>query len=426
MFILAIDTSCDETSVSISWDDVILSNVISSQVELHKKYGGVVPMIAMRAHKERIDAVIEEAVRRARSQISNFKFLISKQFPKPKSKTSNRTLSSEIHDSRFTIHNVDVFAVTYGPGLAPALQVGIEKAKELSKRYKRPLVAVDHMEGHIYSNFAKRNGVNYKLQIKNYKQIQNSKSQIKNRQTFSLSNVYTFPLLCLLISGGHTELVLMKNHGQYEVVGETLDDAVGEAFDKVAKMLNLGYPGGPIVENLAREGNPLKYDFPIPLAKSKTNDFSYSGLKTSVLYKLQKISQKGVYAKKQICDVCASFQRAAIEHLVQKTKLAVEKILLPERSKAKSKDYTNETLRQAQRIKYLLLGGGVVANQLVRKELRKVMRPHHIKLVYPTDHKLLGDNAAMIAVVAFHKAKRKEFVKNIHKLDRNPGLRIAK
>ncbi len=413
MLILAIDTSCDETSVAITWNDVILSNVISSQVELHKKYGGVVPMIAMRAHQERIDAVIQEAVKRANISISKLQIPNHKQISSYKSKSTSsipsfvRRGQGKLQATSFGLQDVDVFAVTYGPGLAPALQIGVEKSKELARLYKKPLVAVNHMEGHIYSNFAKRVGVISKFEIRNSKQTNNSK--LKSNLDFVL-RASDFPVLCLLISGGHTELVLMKNHGKYEIIGETLDDAVGEAFDKVAKMLSLGYPGGPIVEELAKEGNPHKYPFPVPLEKSKTCDFSYSGLKTSVLYALQKISPKGKFTKKLICDLCASFQRAAVEHLVQKTTLAIKKLQVT--------GYKLQVTR-------LLLGGGVVANKLVRSEIRKAMKPFEIEVVYPIDKKLLGDNAAMIAIAAFHRVKRKQFVKNVSRLERDPGLRLG-
>jgi len=238
MYILAIDTSCDDTSVAISKDDCILSNIVSSQIDLHKKWGGVVPSIARRAHEENIDRCITEALKRARVKIEQ----------------------------------IDIFAVTQGPGLAIALEIGIRKVKELATKYKKPIIAVNHMEGHIMANFAK-----------------NSNSSPYSR--FSpLSLLTPFPLLALLISGGHTELVLMQKPGHYQILGQTLDDAIGEAYDKIAKMLNLGYPGGPIIEELAKTGNREKYLLPIPMEKNPGLDFSYSGLKTSVLYLLKKIN----------------------------------------------------------------------------------------------------------------------------------------
>jgi len=398
MFILAIDTSCDETSVAITWNDVVFANVISSQVELHKKYGGVVPMIAMRAHRERIDAVIQEAMKRASVQIANIRFSALDTESKRNNRQQKESQSFCFDCREFGLGNIDIFAVTYGPGLAPALQIGVEKAKELAKRYQKPLVAVDHMEGHIYANFVRKpKAKSSKSDVLNKNQIASSKPQVTR-----------FPVLCLLISGGHTELVLMRGHGDYEILGETLDDAVGEAFDKVAKMLNLGYPGGAIVERLAKEGDPFRYPFPIPLEKSKTLDFSYSGLKTSVLYTLRRISSEGQRTKKQICDVCASFQQAAIGHLVQKTTMAM-----------------NRVTRSKLRVTKLFLGGGVVANKLVRSEVRKAMNPFGVRVVYPADRRLIGDNAAMIAIAAYYKAKRKEFVRNVSRLEWNSSLRLG-
>lgn len=187
MKILAIDTSCDETSAAVCEDDKVLSNIVSSQVDLHAKWRGVVPIIAKRAHQERIDPVINLALKRAKTRIED----------------------------------IDVFGVTVGPGLAIALEVGLKKAKELSTKYQKPLVLVNHMEGHIYSNFARNSKGNF---FNNFKEVK-------------------FPILSLLVSGGHTEIVLMKYHDNYELLGQTLDDAVGEAFDKVARPLMLGYPG---------------------------------------------------------------------------------------------------------------------------------------------------------------------------------------
>jgi N6-L-threonylcarbamoyladenine synthase len=222
MKILAIDTSCDETSVAILENDRLFSNIVSSQVELHYKWGGVVPSIAKRAHQEKLDPSIELALKRA----------------------------------RLKIEDIDVFAVTYGPGLAIALEVGIKKAKELAKKYKKPLVAVDHMEGHIYSNL-----------------IRNSRGNFYN----SFSGV-KFPLLVLLVSGGHTEIIFMKDHGEYGVVGQTLDDAAGEAFDKVARPLMLGYPGGPVIEQFAENGDEDMFKLPKPIIHLKNYNFSFSGL----------------------------------------------------------------------------------------------------------------------------------------------------
>ncbi|MEK7070334.1 MAG: tRNA (adenosine(37)-N6)-threonylcarbamoyltransferase complex transferase subunit TsaD, partial [Patescibacteria group bacterium] len=243
MNILAIDTSCDETSVAVTNGRRVLSNVVYSQVLLHKKWGGVVPSIAKRAHEERIDFVIQKACK------------------------------------KFT-DNIDVIAVTQGPGLAIALEVGIAKAKELSLQFKKPLIAVNHMEGHLYSSF-----------------VQNSKGNPKRD--------FAFPILGFLISGSHTELVLWKDHLDYEVIGETLDDAAGEALDKGARMLGLGYRA-PVLETLARDvKNSDEFLFPRPMLRSDNLQFSFSGLKTSLIYLLQKMSDEE--KAKKIKELASSY-----------------------------------------------------------------------------------------------------------------------
>ncbi|KKQ90362.1 MAG: putative tRNA threonylcarbamoyladenosine biosynthesis protein Gcp [Berkelbacteria bacterium GW2011_GWA2_38_9] len=359
MYILAIDTSCDDTSVAISKDDCILSNIVSSQIDLHKKWGGVVPSIARRAHEENIDRCITEALKRARVKIEQ----------------------------------IDIFAVTQGPGLAIALEIGIRKVKELATKYKKPIIAVNHMEGHIMANFAK-----------------NSNSSPYSR--FSpLSLLTPFPLLALLISGGHTELVLMQKPGHYQILGQTLDDAIGEAYDKVAKMLNLGYPGGPIIEELAKTGNREKYLLPIPMEKNPGLDFSYSGLKTSVLYLLKKINndylnrgraKNNHLTKTQIIDIAASFEKAATEHLCQRLKRVLK----------------------IYQVNGILLGGGVCCNQYIRSRLRTVARKFNVPLFWPRTKKLCNDNAAMIAVAAYHRSKNDQLIKDLDDLDRNPIMSL--
>lgn len=226
--ILSIDTSCDETAVALTEGRRVIKNIIYSQVLLHQKWGGVVPSIAKRAHQERIDWLID----------------------------------------KLKINDFDYVAVTQGPGLAPALEVGINKAKELATKFNKKIIAVNHLEGHIYSPF-----------------VQNSKGNPKID--------FKFPYLVLTVSGGHTNLVIFKDHLKYEVIGETIDDAAGEALDKAAKMLGLGYPGGPVIEKLSRDvGNIDKYHFPRPMIKTKNLNFSFSGLKTSFYYFLKKITEE--------------------------------------------------------------------------------------------------------------------------------------
>ncbi len=346
MYILAIDTSCDETSVAISQDDVILANVISSQVELHKKWGGVVPSIAQRAHRQQIDKVIQEALGRAQMKLED----------------------------------IDVFAVTQGPGLAIALEVGITKVKELAKQYNKPVVAVNHMAGHIYANLA------------------------KNKTGQAAVSSLEYPCLALLASGKHTEMVILRGQLNFEIIGQTLDDAMGEAYDKVARMLNLGYPGGPIIARLAKEGNPMAFSFPIPMKQSGDLHFSFSGLKTAVLYAIKKLTNDGErpLTRQEIIDIAASFQRVAFESIIFKLTQAVK----------------------TYQVKQVLLGGGVIANTDFRRAIRQALKPLSTRVYYPNIKKLCTDNAAMIAVVAYYLALDLQFVKDVDGLDRDPSLSL--
>src|ERR1041385_1582215 len=265
MTILGIETSCDETSAAVLLDDVIKSNVISSQL-VHHKYGGVVPELASRAHQRLIVPVVDEALRGA----------------------------------NITKDDLDGVAVTYGPGLVGALLVGLSFGKALAYGLHIPLIGVNHMEAHMYSNF-----------IEDPKPV--------------------YPFLCLIVSGGHTQLVLVKEPFQHELLGETLDDAAGEAYDKVAKMLGLGFPGGPIIDKLAREGNPEFIKFPRSFLDKDGFEFSFSGIKTSVLYWLRNRnllaanSTPSILDPKLLADICASFQASVVEVLVSKTARAAER-----------------------------------------------------------------------------------------------------
>lgn len=342
--ILAIDTSCDETSVAITEDNRVLSNIVASQIKYHQKYGGVMPTVAKRMHQKLINPAIKQALKTARK----------------------------------TWDQIDSLAVTQGPGLAPALEIGIAKTKELAEKYQKPVLAINHMEAHLLSSFAK-----------------NSKG--KGNKIKSL-----FPTLALLVSGGHTQLVLMKNFGKYQLLGETLDDAAGEAFDKVAKMLDLGYPGGPILSELAKKGQP-KYELPITMKHSKNLNFSFSGLKTACLYKIQnlkKIQPKLFETRQFFQDFAASFEKATIQSLAIKLKKAI-------------KEYYP---------KQIILGGGVINNLQLRKMARKIAKENNLKVFIPYNKKLFTDNAAMIGICAWYQAKRGKFTKNIQKLDRQPNL----
>ncbi len=365
--ILAIDTSCDETSVSVVEGLTVLANVLPSQMKYHKKYGGVVPSLAKFAHEERIDNVVEETLKR----------------------------------SGKSIDDIDVIAVTQGPGLAIALEVGIRKAKELATKYEKPLMTINHMEGHLYSVLAKAKP----------SKIQNSQLKIDNLN--SQLSIVKFPLLGFLISGGHTELILVKNFLEYEKVGETLDDSCGEAYDKCGRMLGLGYPGGPVITEFAKQHRKntkiemvrdsmrdyikvtnkksgAEYDLPLAMSRSGDLNMSYSGLKTAVKYLITELSGNEVtlkdelsqdikgLTKEQILDLCVTFEAAAITQLKIKLQGAIKKYSPKE----------------------IWIGGGVVASARLRSELRNLAKKYNLALKYPYSDKLTGDNAAMIAVAA--------------------------
>lgn len=344
MQILGIETSCDETSVAILEIEKnkinVLSNVVSSQVKIHAPFGGVVPSLAAREHEKNLKPVFEKALKEAKTDITQ----------------------------------IDLIAVTVGPGLEIALWKGINFAKSLAQEFKKPIIPANHLEGHIYSNWLN---------------LANSKKRIANNKIF--------PALNLIVSGGHTQLVLMPGHGKFKLIGETMDDAAGEAFDKVAKMMNLGYPGGPIVSKLAEKGDPKKFTLPRPMLNQKNYNFSFSGLKTAVLYLLKDL---GKINEKITADTCASFQQAVIDVLVQKTIKAAKEY------KAKS----------------ILLSGGVSANKLLRKTLEKETKKLKVFYSQP-DFQYTGDNAAMIALAGFYKYKVSG--KTSKKLNAEPNLKIG-
>ena len=351
MKILGIETSCDETAMSVigvsTGNNIkVLSGIVSSQIKLHAKYGGVVPSLAAREHVKNIGHVFKLALKEA----------------------GIKDLKKEI----------DLIAVTRGPGLGPALLVGITFARTIAWLNKKPIIGVNHLEGHICSNWLSPVG--------------NPKSEILNPKEI-------FPALNLIVSGGHTELVLMLGHGKYKVIGETVDDAVGEAFDKVARLLGLGYPGGPAVDKAAKNGNPDKYILPRPMIKSKNYDFSYSGLKTAVLYLLRDLKIENPDEQTR-ADIAASFQKAAIEVLIQKTMRA-------------AKEY---------KVKSVLLSGGVSANKLLRSELQKNTTEASLKYFQP-QMEYTGDNATMIAVAGyFTYLKNKKTASKAVIMDANLGV----
>jgi N6-L-threonylcarbamoyladenine synthase len=374
--ILSLDTSCDETAAAVVLGRRVLSNVVYSQVLLHQKWGGVVPSIAKRAHEERIDLVIESTIKKFFRQK---KILMSKrtffsQLVEPVASCPSLAYGSLLYQNFFEY--IEAIAVTVGPGLAPALEVGIKKAKELAKEFNKKIISVNHLEGHIYSPF-----------------VQNSKGNPKID--------FHFPYLVLTVSGGHTSLVIFEDHLKYKVIGETIDDAAGEALDKAAKLLGLGYPGGPVIERLAKEvDNRDFYHFPRPMISSDNLNFSFSGLKTSFYYFLKKMNEKEKI--KKIRELSSSFQQAVFETLIIKTEKAIKKT----------------------GIKNLALVGGVSANLYLRKLFRKLAKKYNGQVLFPSFKYLCGDNAAMIGVVASFKAQKNLFVSDIKNLDRMPRMSL--
>ncbi len=343
MKILAIETSCDETAASVAEDFgvgvKILSNVVLSQIDIHKKYGGVVPEVAAREHVLSILPVVDEALETAKIKRND---LINKK------------------------SDLDAIAVTVGPGLMSSLQSGVETAKSLAYVWGLPIVGTNHIEGHIYANF------------------------------IDLKKDIEFPALILTVSGGHTQLILMRGHGDFEVIGDTRDDAAGEAFDKAAKLMKLGYPGGPIVSARADDfglqnsdcricKNKSKINLPRPMINSDDFDFSFSGLKTAIRYKIEKDKKW----KDKVDEYCYEFQEAVVGVLVFKTIKA-------------AKQYN---------IKTVMLAGGVAANPRLRSALEGNVREklNKTRFVMP-ELEYTTDNAAMIASAGIFRAKKKDFV----------------
>lgn len=312
--ILAIESSCDETAAAVVHNGrEVRSNIISSQIDLHKLYGGVVPEIASRKHIEKINQVIEEALKEA----------------------------------DITLDEIDAIGVTYGPGLVGALLVGVAEAKAIAYAKKKPLIGVHHIEGHISANY-----------------IENPDLEP--------------PFLCLVVSGGHTHLVCVKDYGEYEILGRTRDDAVGEAYDKVARTIGLGYPGGPKIDRIAKEGNPDAIVFPKAHIDDAPYDFSFSGLKSSVLNYINGCQMKG--ESYNPADIAASFQKAAVEVLVENSMKAVDEYGMYK----------------------FAIAGGVAANSALRAEMKKACEKRDMKFYYPSPV-FCKDNAAMIGAAAYYE-----------------------
>lgn len=351
--ILSIETSLDDTCAAVTRGARVISNVVSSQASYHADWGGTVPDIAKRLHHEWLPQVVGLALRQAGFD--------------PVTLCHRDTVSLP----------VDAIAVTIGPGLAPSLEQGIAYAKQLSRDRQLPLIAVNHMEGHLLSSFARRS--------------RGEGGSIKNPQ---------YPALAFLISGGHTELVLMKGIGDYELLGETLDDAAGEAYDKVARLLLLGYPGGPILAEMAKAGAP-KYHLPEPMTSRKDLNFSFSGLKTASRQFLER--EKPVLTKEFVQDFAASFEQAVFKHLLTRLRRAID-LYSP---------------------KMILLGGGVVSNTALRAKIRTLSHEYALPIHLPYSQKLVTDNAAMIGVAASFQYQRGEFADSDH-IDRLPNLNFPR
>jgi N6-L-threonylcarbamoyladenine synthase len=316
--ILAIESSCDETSAAVVQNGrKVLSNVIASQIDIHKKFGGVVPEVASRAHVEVISAVVEEALEKG----------------------------------GVTLKEIDAVAVTYGPGLVGALLVGLQYAKGLAYAIKKPLVGVNHIEGHISANF-----------------IQHPDLEP--------------PFVCLIVSGGHTCIVYMKDYGEFEIMGQTRDDAAGEAYDKVARAIGLGYPGGPKIDRLSKEGNPDAIKFTrANFHDPDTLDFSFSGVKSAVLNYLNKMEMKGEEVNK--ADVAASFQKSVVDFLADNSMRAC----------------------RLKGVGRMAVAGGVASNSCLREKLTAEGRKNGIEILFP-EMILCTDNAAMIGSAAYFELKQ--------------------
>lgn len=352
--ILAIDTSCDDTSAAVTQGWVVKSNVVASQTQLHKQYGGVFPTVAKLAHKQQIEPTVAAALRRA-------------------------------HVSPADLSAV---AITIGPGLAPALEVGIQFAQQFAQKHSLPLIPCNHLEGHLLSVLAQ--------------------PAHKNRPPTTPQISNQLPALGLIISGGHSQFVLVTKLGSYQVLGSTLDDAAGECLDKIGRMLNLGYPAGALIEELAKDGDPTRFAFPLPLTNKKDFDLSFSGLKTFARNTLEASPPDNKADIQFVKDFCASAQAGVFRHILYK----FEKILT-----------THPEIRS------VWLGGGVAANIQLRKLLRQQIHQtnQNIPLLTPYSKKLCADNAAMIGVGAGNTFKKQNLKKKITvpTLERQPRLGLT-
>jgi N6-L-threonylcarbamoyladenine synthase len=345
MILVGIETTCDETGVAVleveNFSFKVKSNVVASQVKIHKKYGGVYPSLAKREHRKNLPIVFNKALRKAKIKEAQ----------------------------------IDLIALAVGPGLEPCLWEGVNFAKDLAKKLEIPIVPINHLEAHILVNF---------LQTSNFQSL--------------------FPAVCLIVAGGHTQLILMEKIGKYKLIGETRDDAAGECFDKVARLLGLGYPGGPAIEKISKFQIPNskpKVSFPRPMIKQKNYDFSFAGLKTAVLYDFLKRPEKVRKSKEYKIWVAKEVQQAVIDVLISKTLRAAKEF------KAKS----------------IILGGGVVANEELRRQFLQNCKSQmaNCKLIFPPKE-LCTDNGLMIAVAGYFN--KEKATKDFDKIGAEPNLKI--
>jgi len=452
MIVIAIETSCDDTCIALAKcsgrDFKLISNLASSQIEIHRKWGGVYPALARREHQKNLTPLLLQSLEETNLlkkvkptsgvALTTQKHSIIKSGKYEKLKEileREPTLNEQLKEflSRHQKPKIDLIAVTVGPGLDPCLWTGINFAKALAYYWDIPIIPINHIEAHMLANWLEPIGSNLKCQTSNVKSIPKSKCQNKK---------IGFPAIALIVSGGHTQIILIKKFGDYKILGETRDDAAGEAFDKIARILGLGYPGGPAIAQQAEQckskiRNPKsetnskfkiqnsKFDIklPRPMLNTKDYDFSFSGLKTAVLYNyknhasflsaepclLAKLGDKNrgkkeTESKKYIKEMACEAQQAIIDVLIKKTIKA-------------AKDY---------KVKSILLGGGVTANKELRRQfIEKIKKGEMDFSFHISDSKFCTDNAAMIAITACLKISQGQTTGNWQKIKAKPNLRIV-
>lgn len=352
--ILGLDTSCDDTSAAVVRGQTILSNVVASQTQLHKPYGGVFPTVAKQAHQANVQPTIALALRRA----------------------------------KVTWADITAIAVTVGPGLAPALEVGVSTAKQLALTHHKPVIGVNHMAGHALSGLLRQ------------------QHRADNDPQLVFPPQVQWPVLAVTVSGGHTEFVLIKNFTEFQIMGKTVDDAAGECLDKVGRMLNLGYPAGPVIEEFALLGDSKRFAFPLPMTTVTSFNMSFSGLKTAARNLLAELTKEKPLTQQDIYDFAASFQRRVFDHITYK----LHRLL--------SEQQVNQPISE------VWLGGGVAANTALRQALRTTLKPFGLRLVVPLNTRVCSDNGAMIALVGgilWQQGRQSD----IATLERQPRLALS-